>query len=67
MGKKASTLSETLKAEIQNSGKSIYQLAKETGLTIPIISRFISDERDIRLATADKIAAILKLELKRQK
>ena len=38
----------------------------EAGVKPQIIDRFVSGERDIRLATAVKLAAVLNLELKRK-
>lgn len=49
-------LSQALKTTIRRSGKSIDQLADEAGVSPLVISRFLSGERDIRLATADKLA-----------
>jgi hypothetical protein len=61
------TLSDQIKAAINDSGLSIRQLAEATGVAQPIISRFVSTDadqsRDIRLATADKLAEYFGLEL----
>ena len=53
------SFSEALRKGIQESGKSIYQIAKEAGVSQIVISRFLSGERDIRMATADKLAESL--------
>lgn len=63
MAKKTS-ISEQLKTAIAASGKSVYGLAKESGIAHPVILRFIAGERDIRMASADKLAETLGLELK---
>lgn len=60
------TISEALKRAIRDSGKSVYQLAKESGVSHPVLFRFLSGERDIRLATADKLAAALEIEVRRR-
>ena len=52
-------ISAVLRKAIQASEMNIHQLAKATGVSHPIILRFLSGERDIRLATADKLAATL--------
>jgi transcriptional regulator with XRE-family HTH domain len=52
-------ISAVLRKAIQASEMNVHQLAKETGVSHPIILRFLSGERDIRLATADKLAATL--------
>ena len=62
------TLSEAIKQAIQKSGKSVYQIAKESGVSQPVISRFLSDDpkthRDIRLeATADRLAEYLGIKV----
>ena len=40
----------------------MYQIAKRARVSQIIISRFLSGERDIRMATADKLANALGLE-----
>ena len=58
-----SPLSEALKRAIKESGLTVYQIAKEAHVSQIIISRFLSGERDIRMATADKLANALGLKL----
>ena len=60
---KRQRLQDSLKAAIRQTGKPLYRLAKESGVSQPIIYRFVSGERDIRLETADKLAAALGLRL----
>jgi len=57
------SLSEALKQAVRESEKSEYQIAHEAGVSQIVISRFLSGERDIRMATADKLAGILGLKL----
>ena len=52
-----------LKNAIRRSGRNHYWIAKGAKIAPDIIDRFMSGERDIRLATAEKIAAALNLEL----
>jgi transcriptional regulator with XRE-family HTH domain len=61
---KRQTLPEKLRAAIRESGKTIYRVAVESGVAHPVILRFMSGERDIRLETAEKLAASLGLALK---
>jgi hypothetical protein len=61
-------ISKQLKEAILSSGKTPYQISKDTGVAPPILSRFLStnpdSHRDIRLEkTADKLAAYFGLEL----
>lgn len=60
---KRKSLSDRLREAIRGSGKTVYRLAKESGVAHPIILRFLSGERDIRLETANKLAATLGLRL----
>ena len=55
----AGAISEALKAAIQSSPKSVYQICKEAGISPIVVSRFLSGQRDIRLATADRLAKAL--------
>ncbi len=57
------TLSESLREAIRNSPMSVYRLAKEAGVAPAVITRFLKGERDLRLATVEKIAEVLQLEL----
>lgn len=55
--KNAEKIAAAIRDAIQRSDKSVNQIAKESGVSHPVILRFLSKERDIRLATADKLAA----------
>jgi transcriptional regulator with XRE-family HTH domain len=57
------SLSDSLKKAMKHSPKTSYQLAKEAGVSQIMVSRFLSGERDIRLATADRLAHVLGLKL----
>ena len=57
------SLSAALKQAIRESDKSEYQIAQLAGVSQIVISRFLSGERDIRMATADKLADALGLQL----
>ena len=70
--KLAMPISDQLKDAIRNSGMSVSQIARDTGITQPTLSRFISEHseqhRDIRLeATADKLAEYFGLVLKKER
>ena len=60
--KKQVTVSDELRAAIRASGTS-YKLAKTTGVAEAVIGRFLRGERDLRLATVDRLAAALGLRL----
>ena len=57
----AGALSEILKNAIHSSSKTVYQICKEAEVSQIVVSRFLSGERDIRLATADRLAKALGL------
>ena len=56
-------ISESLKRAIEESDLSVYEIAKRAHVSQIMISRFLSGERDIRMATADKLANVLGLKL----
>jgi|SRR5579884_1189978 len=56
-------LSHALREALRASEKSMYQIAQDAGVSQIVVSRFLSGERDIRLATADKLAEALGLKL----
>ena len=56
-------LSAALKQAILESEMTLYEIAKRAHVSQIIISRFLSGERDIRMATADKLANSLGLRL----
>ncbi len=57
------SLSETLKQAIRTSNKSVIQIASDAAVSQIVISQFLAGERDIRMATADKLAEVLGLRL----
>ena len=57
------SLSEALRQGIRSSDKSVYQIAKEANVSQIVVSRFLSGERDIRMATADRLAEVLGLKV----
>ncbi|HEY2414540.1 MAG TPA: helix-turn-helix transcriptional regulator [Pirellulaceae bacterium] len=52
-------ISDALRTAVKASPKSVYQICKESGISQIVVSRFLSGERDIRLATADRLAHAL--------
>ena len=52
----AGGISDALRRAILASPKSVYQIHKEAGISQIVSSRFVSGERDIRHATADRLA-----------
>jgi len=57
------TIANALRTAIEASGKSANQIGLEARVSHGVILRFVSKERDLRLATADKIAAVVGLSV----
>jgi plasmid maintenance system antidote protein VapI len=57
------TPSERLRQSIRECKKSANQIARETGISQPTITTFLNG-RDLRMETADKLAAYFGLELR---
>ena len=62
-GHTSGRLSQALRDALKASDKSMYQIAQDAGVSQIVVSRFVSGERDIRMATADKLAEVLGLTL----
>lgn len=65
--RKQPPISEQLKEAIRASGKSLYQIAKDTGIANPILYRFMSGQREPSLGTIDRLCSYLGLELRKAK
>ena len=57
------SLSRQLREIIDSRGLTAYALGQSSGVDPTVIGRFLADERDIRLGTADKLASALGLRL----
>jgi hypothetical protein len=57
------TISGQLKHAIVASGLTHYAIGKAAGVSSGMILRFMTDKRDLRLETVDKIAGALRLRL----
>jgi plasmid maintenance system antidote protein VapI len=57
------SLTEQLLDAIDNSGVTLYRVAKDAGISYAIIERFTKRERGITLETADKLAAYFGMKL----
>ena len=56
-------ISESLRSYIKRDGRSLYALAEVTGVNRGVLSRFVRSERDIGMATADRLCKALGLKL----
>jgi predicted transcriptional regulator len=57
------TISDQLRAIIADSGKTAYAVGKLADVDPGVVQRFLTGERDLRVATLDKIAEALRLRL----
>jgi ribosome-binding protein aMBF1 (putative translation factor) len=55
--------SDPLKKAIAQSQKSVRELAKEARVSQIVLTQFLAGARDLRLATAEKLAQVLGLKL----
>ena len=62
--KKRLTLAEQLRKVMVDSGTSHYRIWKDTGISQPVITRFVNEDRNISIVTADKLAEYFGLELR---
>jgi len=56
-------LTDQLRDAIKNSGATLYRIAKDSGVPYVVLHRFASGERQIKLDTADKLAAYFGMKL----
>ncbi len=57
------SLSNQIREVIASRQITAYALGRDSGVDATVIARFMAQERDIRLETADKLAAALGLRL----
>lgn len=60
-------MTDMLRAAIEDSGLSAYRIAKDTGLVVTSVIRFMNHETSLRLDKADRLADYLGLELVKRK
>jgi transcriptional regulator with XRE-family HTH domain len=60
----ARRISDQLRDAIESSGKSRYRIAKDTGISQAILSRFVNTQCGLSLDYIDRLADYLGLELK---
>jgi len=56
-------LQDQLRQAIENSGLSLYAIAKGAGIAYPVLYRFASGERDLTLQTASRLAGYFGMRL----
>lgn len=63
-GKRRETVSEVVRRAIEESGVSRYELAKRSGVSQSVLSRFVAGDRSINLETLDRLAEVLGIEIR---
>jgi plasmid maintenance system antidote protein VapI len=61
--KKPPPVSRALRKTIRERGLTAYAAAKQAGVSVDAVQRFMNDERGLNLATVDKLALALDLTL----
>ena len=65
MGKAAKrTFADVIRRAVEDSGRTPYAISLESGVSQPVLSRFLRHERSITLDTAEKLCRALGLELR---
>ena len=60
-------MADVIRREIARDGRTIYRLAKDSGVNAAVIQRFVSGERGLNLDTADRVCRVLGLKLTKPK
>jgi hypothetical protein len=61
--KAPATISESLRAAILGSEKTLYRIAKDCELAYPSVHSFVRGRRELSMAALNKICAYLNLQL----
>ena len=61
------TLQDQLRQAVQDSGLTLYAIAKGAGIAYPVLYRFASGERDLTLQTASRLTDFFGMRLTRPK
>jgi len=60
-------LQDQLREAVENSGLSLYRIAKGSGIAYQVLHRFANGQRDLTLETATKLADYFGMRLTRPK
>lgn len=58
------SFSDLIRATMKADGRTMYAIARDSGVNSAVVGRFFKGERDVTLTTAEKICRILDLELR---
>lgn len=57
------TLTEQIRRKIETCGQSMYEIAEKTGISYPVIYRFVKGERGVTVKTLDVLCKYLKIKI----
>ena len=60
-------LQDQLRQAVQDSGLTLYRIAKDSGIAYQVLHRFAGGERDLTLETASRLADYFGMRLTRPK
>jgi len=63
----AKSFPDIIRGAIRKDGRTIYRLAIDSGVNQGVLGRFMRNERDMNLRTAEKVCRALGLELRAMK
>ncbi|MEE8170846.1 MAG: helix-turn-helix transcriptional regulator [Phycisphaerae bacterium] len=58
------SFADMIRRAFKKSGMSVYRLAKDSGLCIAPVQRFVAGEADVTLRSAERLCRALNLELR---
>jgi hypothetical protein len=61
--KAAPTLSDSLRAAIEDSGQTLYRVSKGSGVPYATLHRFMAGKRSVSMEALEKLCAYLELRL----
>jgi hypothetical protein len=61
--REAEAVSQQLRRAVRESGRTLYRVSKDSGLSYPALHRFAAGKKGLSLDSLDKLCAYLKLRL----
>ena len=61
---KQSGFERLLRSTIKRDGRSLYRIAKDAGVAVSVLQRFMERTRGLNLSTAEKFCRVVGLELR---
>ena len=56
-------LGDELRHAVEGSGLTLYRIAKASGVTYPVLHRFVVHKRDIKLSSVERLADLFSMRL----